>query len=89
MARSERCCGCKEETSYVCAAQFCDGPDNHLIICFSCWEDGLRCFYSSKEGLVASKTKPSDEYREAKLYYDEGGFVTGGAIPRAYPSQSQ
>jgi uncharacterized protein CbrC (UPF0167 family) len=90
MAQIGKCNGCDKEASYIVVAQFYNGPREHKIICIECWEDGFRCFYSQEDDwLTVSKTKPSEVYNEAKLYYDEGGFVTGGNIPIAYPDMNQ
>lgn len=79
-------CGCGKTTSCIYAAQFRNGSE-HLIICNECWTDGKRCFFGPN-GLVVSKEIPPF-HKEAALYWDEGGFVTGGEMPVTYPSVEQ
>jgi hypothetical protein len=88
MAKATPCGHCKQVTSWICAAQFYNGEDEHIIICYDCWRAGKRCFIGPN-GLVVNNKAPSDEYREAALFYDEGGFVTGGEIPMTYPDMNQ
>lgn len=84
MAMASPCAGCKIVTSYIFAAQFSD-KDQHLIICNDCWADGVRC-YRGPDKLIVGKDL---DYKEAVLYWDEGGFVTGGDRPVTYPSNDQ
>lgn len=77
MAMATECGGCGSLTSWICAAQFCNGPNEHVIICINCWEKGKRCFIGPA-GLIVANEKPNDEFSEATLYWDEGNHVTGG-----------
>lgn len=88
MARIGVCGGCDNSVSFLSAAQFSDWPNEVKLICHECWGRGIRCYYGPK-GLVVSSNKPSEEYTEAKLYWDEGGHVTGGSIPVFYPNTKQ
>lgn len=83
MAMATECAGCGVVTSWICAAQFCSGEE-HLIICWDCWQSGKRCFFGPG-GLIVSDTAPSG-YREADLYWDEGCYVTGGTKEIHYPN---
>lgn len=89
MARVEKCSGCNQETSYLFAAQFYNGPSEHLILCGECWTDGVRCYYSPTKGLAVFQNTPLGDYREAKVYYDAFGIVTGEDTPITYPSMEQ
>ena len=79
MAMSEPCGRCKKITSFICAAQFHGKNEDELIICYDCWNSGYRCFDGS-DGLIVALTCP-EGYETAKLYYDEGAYVTQGEIP--------
>lgn len=86
MALALPCKGCGKTTSCIFAAQFCNG-DEHVIVCIECWDAGKRCFMGPN-GLVVSHEMPP-KYKEAALYWDEGGYVTGGNLPITYPSTKQ
>ena len=88
MALSVPCGGCSLETSCICAAQFYNGREQFVVICKDCWDAGKRCYFGT-EGLIVANQPPNEEYREAALYWDEGGYVTGGLLPISYPSQEQ
>lgn len=87
MARSEYCGGCGTLTSFIYAAQFQNGINERVIICPDCWGIGKRCFIGPT-GLLVATEKP-EGFREAALYWDEGGYVTGDNSNSIYPSTEQ
>lgn len=87
MAMATPCGGCEKTTSWIFAAQFCNGENEHVIICNECWDAGKRCFLGPNGLVVSNELPPS--HKEAALYWDEGGFVTGGDLPITYPSVEQ
>lgn len=87
MAMATPCGGCEKTTSWICAAQYCNGK-HHVIICSACYEQGERCWVLPDGSLKVSKEKPEGG-RAAALYWDEGGFVTGGEEEVTYPNRTQ
>jgi hypothetical protein len=89
MAMASKCGGCGDVVSHIFAAQFCNSPmGQEVIVCYSCWMAGVRCYYGPG-GLVVAKEPPTQDHKLAELYWDEGGHVTGGKIPVVYPRRTQ
>lgn len=86
MAMATPCAGCSKVTSWICAAQYTH-QDQHEIICFDCYENGVRCWFFEGK-LVVSKDQPKGS-KKAVLYWDEGGYVTGGGGAFTYPDKDQ
>lgn len=86
MAMSSNCGGCGERTSYICAAQYTHGGET-IILCKDCYDEGHRCWFLDGK-LVVSKEQPPGS-QPAYLYWDEGGWVTGGHEPVLYPNTEQ
>lgn len=88
MACVDNCGGCGRLTSYLWAAQYVHNEDTQ-IICPECYSDGYRCYFVNNDHLFISDVQPDNSVL-AKLYWDEGGYVTGEDWNGVcYPIQNQ
>lgn len=69
------CGSCKKSTGWIFGAQFSNN-NQHVIICFDCWNKGQRCWFDGSK-LIVSNKQP-ENCKKAVLYWDEGLFTTGG-----------
>jgi hypothetical protein len=86
MAYVAKCGGCGQSTSYLFAAQYVHNTDTQ-IICLECYGSGYRCYFVNNSHLCVSNKQPDNSVL-AKLYWDEGGCVTGSDCV-CYPIQNQ
>jgi len=86
------CAGCQTLVGYVFAAQYRvngEGADSDVVLCKVCWDRGVRMWIDDAGSHEVGVDCPSG-FREAMLYYDEGGYVTGrDASQFTYPDFDQ
>ena len=81
MAMAAKCSGCGCTVSCIFAAQYeaktiAQAHGIHVVLCKSCWDYGIRMWVNDTYDYCIGTTAP-EGFREASLYWDEGGLVTG------------
>lgn len=90
-----KCSGdCGNDVGYVFAAQYKAVTEKNeygddIVFCKTCWDKGFRMWVNNKGNYFVGVKCPQD-YHEATLYWDEGGYVTGrGREDMTYPNVKQ
>ena len=72
---------CGHDVGYAFAAQYKANVEENeygddVVFCKECWDKGWRMWVNHKGGYSIGTTCP-EGYSETKLYWDEGGYITG------------